>query len=381
MIVWGGVWEYSSYEFAGGVYSPVHDTWAPMSMVRSPSPRVNHTAIWSGSEMIVWGGSTFNGAEEFGNGGRYDPSYDTWLPVSLDSPPKEHAGHTAVWTGSEMIVWGGEGGATWNTGARYDPESNRWNAISLEGAPAARKNHTAVWTGDRMLICGGERIRPESIEGGRYRPETDSWAPMTGVEAPLDRSEHTTVWTGNQMIVWGGKNGVARLGGGGRYLQADSDLDGRPDIDDNCPSDVNPDQADHDLDGLGDVCDDDDDNDGVLDVTDCAPLDDGAFSSPQEVSGLMVGSDETLVWDSAIPGAGSSTVHAVLRGLPSELPVGSGATEICLDASLSESQLTDPEDPPSGQGFYYLVRAWNACGTGTFGFSSLGMERSSSACP
>ena len=45
----------------------------------------------------------------------------------------------------------------------------------------------------------------------------------------------------------------------------DSDGDGIPDEDDNCPNDSNPDQADNDGDGMGDVCDPDDDNDGVPD--------------------------------------------------------------------------------------------------------------------
>ena len=34
---------------------------------------------------------------------------------------------------------------------------------------------------------------------------------------------------------------------------------------DNCPNDANPDQANNDGDGQGDVCDPDDDNDGVFD--------------------------------------------------------------------------------------------------------------------
>ena len=60
----------------------------------------------------------------------------------------------------------------------------------------------------------------------------------------------------------------------------DTDDDGIPDSDDNCPSTPNPDQADFDGDGLGDVCDEDDDNDGELDTTDCDPLNDNLDFSP-----------------------------------------------------------------------------------------------------
>jgi hypothetical protein len=53
----------------------------------------------------------------------------------------------------------------------------------------------------------------------------------------------------------------------------DTDLDSVPDSVDNCPSESNVDQLDSDQDGLGNVCDDDDDNDGVPDADDAFPLD------------------------------------------------------------------------------------------------------------
>src|SRR5437773_8764025 len=48
---------------------------------------------------------------------------DTWTPTRLTNAPAARPGHTAVWTGSEMIVWGGasSGPTYFNTGGRYNP--------------------------------------------------------------------------------------------------------------------------------------------------------------------------------------------------------------------------------------------------------------------
>ena len=54
-------------------------------------------------------------------------------------------------------------------------------------------------------------------------------------------------------------------------ISLDSDGDGVSDRPDNCPFDWNPDQEDAEADHLGDVCDPDDDNDGIPDVLDPTP--------------------------------------------------------------------------------------------------------------
>src|SRR5205814_7690129 len=92
------------------------DYWAATSSTNMPEARREHTAVWTGSEMIVWGGQGFNGLN---TGGRYNPVTDSWTATSTTNAPEARDQHTAVWTGSEMIVWGGADGNTdLNTGRR-----------------------------------------------------------------------------------------------------------------------------------------------------------------------------------------------------------------------------------------------------------------------
>ena len=161
----------------------------------------------------------------------------------------------------------------------------------------------------------------------------------------------------------------------------DSDGDTVVNCVDNCPLVQNVDQEDTDNDGMGNVCDPDDDGDGAPDGADCAPLDVGAVASPMAVSNLRVWNDKEVVyWQSSQSSAGVATTYQVLRGILSDLPVGIGV-DACLGDSITLSELTDPEMPGVGEGFWYLTRAQNVCGVGTYGYATGGTERVSAACP
>ena len=139
--------------------------------------------------MIVWGGDD-RFVTQTNTGARYNPATDSWQPTAQAGAPTARHLHTAVWTGSEMIIWGGGSGSTiFNTGGRYNPLNNTWTATSTTAAPGARSSHTAVWTGTEMIVWGGSGLTSPWIRtGGRYNPSTNAWTATTLTNAPIARS-------------------------------------------------------------------------------------------------------------------------------------------------------------------------------------------------
>jgi N-acetylneuraminic acid mutarotase len=226
MVVWGG--EYG--DNTGGRYDPVTDTWTPTS-TGGPASGNFASVVWTGSRMIVWGGSAlwkdWYWTPSVNDGGQYDPATDTWHPTSTLGAPDARTRHTAVWTGSKMLVWGGRDRISdvgaWDllrTGGSYDPVADAWTETSTEGAPSGRESHTALWTGKEMVVWGGyDHGIPDVYTGtgGRYDPNTDTWAATSTVGSPSARAFHTAVWTGNLMVVRAGGDASTAFDDGGRY--------------------------------------------------------------------------------------------------------------------------------------------------------------------
>ena len=57
----------------GGRYDPVDDTWSPTGDGAGPSPRHRHSSVWTGSEVLIWGGRETVFGNVFGDGARYNP--------------------------------------------------------------------------------------------------------------------------------------------------------------------------------------------------------------------------------------------------------------------------------------------------------------------
>jgi len=205
MVVWGGVaGSPSGLVNTGGRYDPRTDTWSPTSTVQVPSARARAPVVWTGHEVILWGG-TIQSQPPPDPGGRYDPATDTWRSISMIGAPSLRTEHSLAWTGREVLVWGGRS-PSWEalqTGGRYNPRNDTWVATSTDGAPSARSGHVTVWTGHEMVVWGGGPGAAVDT-GGRYDPADDSWRPTTVVGAPSPRLWSAVIWTGREMLVWGG---------------------------------------------------------------------------------------------------------------------------------------------------------------------------------
>ncbi|MEK8032292.1 Ig-like domain-containing protein [Ideonella sp. DXS29W] len=209
MIVWGGMEAVGAYYGDGARYNPATDTWAPVSGTGAPGPRHAHSAVWTGDEMIVFGG---DGSR---TGGRYDPVTDTWRAMSTVGAPVGQQWAASVWTGKEFITWGGIYDVAVNTGARYNPKTDTWATLPAV-ALAGRSYMPGVWTGSEMVVWSGYDVQQGRLyrDGARYNPKTDRWTLMSTDGAPQATYFNSAVWTGRQVVTWGGVMGDE---GNGRY--------------------------------------------------------------------------------------------------------------------------------------------------------------------
>ena len=131
----------------------------------------------------------------------------------------------------------------------------------------------------------------------------------------------------------GGDTGEENTGGttGPPPVVKDSDEDGVPDEDDNCDFEANPEQDDLDFDLIGDVCDPDIDGDGVVNASDCEPL--NALVAPtheERCNGFDDNCDGVL---DAADSAGCIKLYIDMDGDGA----GVSDTEVCL------CEIADPE--------------------------------------
>jgi hypothetical protein len=212
MIGWGG--GCCGDAFAdGAAYNPARNTWR--GLPASPlAPSQQPIGVWSGRELILFvGGLDTNGTPwpaRLARAAAYDPVTDTWRRIAALPARRDNA--DVVWDGREVLVVGGSRAPRGagppvlaRVGLAYDPGANRWRR--LPAIESGRTGAAAVWTGTRLLLWGGqttpvgERVTPSN--GLVYDPGANRWSALPAGPL-LGRNDPAAEWTGHLMLVWGG---------------------------------------------------------------------------------------------------------------------------------------------------------------------------------
>jgi hypothetical protein len=178
----------------------------PVGWSRFPTPpeqRSGDTWVWAGSELLLAGGCDPEEMEDRCRKTRtvyaFDPAIGSWESVQPSLSPMADA--DAVWTGAEAIFLetGGEEGPI--VGEAYEPSSDTWRSIGQ--APISQAyGAVLVWTGDELIVWGGgDRDDSRTSEGAVYDPTSNSWRRIA--DAPIGLNLASGIWTGREMIVFG----------------------------------------------------------------------------------------------------------------------------------------------------------------------------------
>jgi N-acetylneuraminic acid mutarotase len=209
MLVWGGI-NSSNMLNDGALYDPAANSWSALPLANVPEARANAAAVWAGDRLIVWGGEGASG--ELGTGAQLTFSNGlpvAWAALSATNAPSARSAHSAVWTGSRMIVWGGQAGSSpLGDGSSYNPQGNVWQALNMTNAPEARSDHAALWTGSDMVVTCGAGASGALSTSAAYDPVAAQWRSLGSSGAPVVRSVPGAVWSGTGIVLFGGLNGV-----------------------------------------------------------------------------------------------------------------------------------------------------------------------------
>jgi hypothetical protein len=177
-----------------------------------PSPPVSRTdaaTVWTGSDLLLFGGCPESAREctATKQGYEFDPLTGIWRGM----PPAPRAGVSptrGVWTGGEAIFldYGAPGTGARVTGQAFDPSSRTWRMLPPAPIPAASRakyrDGTTVWTGSELIVWGGGAPRgPGPRAGAAYDPATNRWRRIA--DAPIGLNLASGVWTGDEMLVFG----------------------------------------------------------------------------------------------------------------------------------------------------------------------------------
>ncbi len=183
-------------------------TWQPLP----PAPiagRLDASVVWTGREMIVWGGVTrppigHGQARPDSDGAAYSPTANAWRTIAR--PPSGllgGGGRAAAWTGHQMVLWVGNSPEGPAGAATYDPIKNSWTRLP-RGPLGVREEYVSAWTGKELLIFGGHAgDSAAQPTAAALSPGTRSWRTLRALDVLHGLIPNGAVWDGREAFVSG----------------------------------------------------------------------------------------------------------------------------------------------------------------------------------
>jgi len=243
------------------------------------------TANTNNGDNIIRGAAYVYARDNLGNW-----SQQTKL-TALNGLQGDYIGTSVAISGNIVLV----GGGTYNL-SRISPvysftrdSSGAWNQndilspISTTPSSGSFGRHISITNNIALISDSGDRIHGSS-SGSAYifaLNNENIWGKQGKLSADDGAKDDyfgsSVALTDTTAVIGARSNSTNNIQSGSAYsydlVLTDSDNDGVFDFSDNCPSLHNSDQANFDNDSLGDICDPDNDNDGVLNEDDIYPLD------------------------------------------------------------------------------------------------------------
>ena len=296
----------------------LNDTWEwdgtewTLVATTGPDPREGARMVYDSwrNKVVLFGGRT--SSTDFGDTWSWDG--ESWTLESTTGPAgRRYFGMAFDSTRGKVVLFGGQSEHTSPPqlyGDTWEWDGSDWQLVATTGPEASDGVHM-VYDPIRhvtVMLRGHDDTLPDYAHSEVWEWNGDTWTERN-VARPTPRYHYAMAYDSGRgvAVLHGGSDGVieGRLGDTWEYTsidcnmnlvpdncETDTDEDGLIDDCDNCTTNGNPLQENFDNDEFGDACDEDIDNDLVLndeDVCDSTPLGASVLTEPPCLSGTLRG--------------------------------------------------------------------------------------------
>ena len=175
-----------------------------------PAPitaRAYPASAWTGSQMLVWGGSSFDRTGMlFADGAAYTPATRSWQRLP-SSPLAGRVQPANTWVDGRLVIWGGQGtGVALTDGATYTPKTGRWQRMPSAPGLSGFNARAYPANGRVIVLDTSQDGNSEAIQAAEYNPDANSWSPLPSLTRPDGRvlNYYAAVATDTQVLAWVG---------------------------------------------------------------------------------------------------------------------------------------------------------------------------------